>query len=1097
MIKCTANYCKSNSNFVIAGINKNDMTVPYGQAIKIVKNIINRGSCSGVSNFLQAHYNYVSELDTFSSLVSSEKVNWNSVIKGAEDSFDNPALDFYYNVIEEYLGEYAFVRQLIIPEVPINEIIDKSKEEFENCCYDFYIPQVNIVIEIDGKQHEKLKMQDKAREDCFKGQTIRINTYDIRTRSTQLKSIMEGLYNKLAISENINAYKNNLDGMGISKSKIELIQISRLEMCLLEMLKAGMLNFVDEWHIGVIGAEKRILELAIEDLLHWFNMIFKLQKQNVKLPNYKVNDENEKNILIDIDIYKRYDQTLLKENYEKVYIRNDYFETYQKNYYTVEYDELYTYNLDAQNEEDKKNLSNILNNIFKYDKFRNGQIEIIMNILNGNNTIGILPTGTGKSLCYQIATLLQPGISIIVCPLKSLLKDQMDSMQNKFITNNIKIDSSMNGEKKSYVLKNISKLKYQMIWVAPERLQSDEFRIILQELSFINAVKYAVIDEVHCMSEWGHNFRTSYLQLIKTFRSYLPKVVMVGLTATASDRVIKDIKIEFGINDEKNIITTLDFIRKELEFEVYNCDEKEKKKILEGLLANLQSSRNVLQKCGEDTNSGIVFSPFATGYRGCQHLSYETRKMYPNFENEIKYYIGSNKMDDTLKINVQNEFKNNEATLLFATKAFGMGIDKPNIRYIIHFGIPNSIEALYQEVGRAGRDGKKAICYIIHSRADYKDRYEKEVLFNADSSPWEIEKLLGVKTKKGSWGRGDVFDQLMLFYKNDYIDEENQIYDIYKNYIEGNNEFKIAENDSDEKEKYIYKLALLGIVKDWTISYNPKVIQGRCENLSVEQIKRNVESYIGKYEYGFSFNNLNPMRYSTIINIMQSEKNSVYKYIKIICTWYRENILYSRRKAIEQIDEFISSLESGKRCTNEFNNKIYNYFSPTDYNIILKYIFGELANYMSVLNLLLDENNKAVEREKLVAMKEALNRALVTNRPNLITNLFQIFIKMLLGEYEITENDGSLEECIKDILISRNRKDIYIKILQISKNLNDEYKNTISMLLMRNFNSRSELTLNYNYLKNEKVLEEIIRINLEKIEKLERDVVYGSGKNEY
>lgn len=446
-----------------------------------------------------------------------------------------------------------------------------------------------------------------------------------------------------------------------------------------------MITFEKEWNFEVYGAEKEIVKLAVKDLFYWFDLIFKLQKLNVRFPDYDINNKQKKNFVIDIDNYKRYDQTMLQEENDKIYIRTDYFESHQKNYYVVECDKSYRYNLDFKNINDVQNLKEVLNNIFGYSDFRTGQLEIIMNALNGNNTIGVLPTGTGKSLCYQIAALLQPGITIIICPLKSLLKDQMDSMQNRYITNNVKLDSTMNGEGKSVVLQNIKKLKYQMIWIAPERLQSEEFRNALLELALYDATKYAVIDEVHCMSEWGHNFRISYLQLVKTFKKYSPNIVLLGLTATASDRVLKDVKIEFEIDDEKNIITTLDFIRKELEFEVYNCEENNKKKILEMLLNKLQTSRNVFEKNGENTNSGIVFSPFARGPKGCIELTNNILKIYPKFKNEIKYYIGNDEMEDETKTKVQNGFKQNDITLLIATKAFGMGIDKPNIRYIIHF----------------------------------------------------------------------------------------------------------------------------------------------------------------------------------------------------------------------------------------------------------------------------------------------------------------------------------------------------------------------------------------------------------------------------
>lgn len=238
MIRYTASYCKINSNFIIAGIDTCDIDIPYMQAIKIVKNIINRGSYSLMSKFLQTQYKY--ELlsdDEYDAFVNSEKLNWHNVIKGAEESLDNPALDFYYNVLDEYLGEYVFVKQLILPEAPINEVIAKPKKEFENCSYDFYIPQINVVIEVDGKQHQTSKIQDDMRDKAFNGTVIRIDANDIRTRNDNLKKAMDVLYQRLINNELINIYKKNLDGKEIPKYKIELTQIIRLEMCFLEMLK--------------------------------------------------------------------------------------------------------------------------------------------------------------------------------------------------------------------------------------------------------------------------------------------------------------------------------------------------------------------------------------------------------------------------------------------------------------------------------------------------------------------------------------------------------------------------------------------------------------------------------------------------------------------------------------------------------------------------------------------------------------------------------------------------------------------------------------------------------------------------------------------
>lgn len=1100
MKKYSANYCKSNSNFIIKGIKENNKNIEYMQTIKIVKNIINRGIPTKMSKYLQQKYSYDLENDeNYLRLFTNEKQEWSKTIKGAENSIYNPALVFYNEIIEEYLGEYGFIKNLIIPEIEVNEILDSPIKELERRTDDFYIPQLKLDIEIDGLQHNKTVNDDRSKDLLQKRngiKVIRIKTEDLVNKTNNLKVMMDEIKRAVSNSQIINEYKN----IETSQEKIELIQIIRLQIAILELLKTGNLDFDNKWNLNVIGADKNVVETAIEDLKIWFDMIFKLQKIEKNIPNYTINESEKKSIKIDIDIFKKYDDSLDDENI--IYIRNDYFEDEEKNYYKVECDKKYKYNLHIEDKKDKENLLNIIKNIFGYDEFREKQAEIIMRELNGKDTVGILPTGQGKSMCYQIATILQPAITFIVAPLKSLLKDQKDNMKKIFITNNEKIDSSMNANERKKVLNNINKAKYQMIWISPERFQSDDFRETILNINKENEVGYAVIDEVHCISEWGHSFRPSYLLLIKTIRKYMPEAVLIGLTATASSKVIKDIKIEFEINDEA-IITTTDFIRKELKFQVVNCEESQKESILFQKMKKLQDDYLVLDN--ENNKPGIVFSNFAGGDRGCVKLVGKIASLQENrqYKKNIDYFIGSNKPDtymddkefDKHKEKVQDRFKKNELSLLIATKSFGMGIDKENVWYIIHYGMPNSIEELYQEVGRAGRNGKTAYCYVLHSKSNYKDG-EKQEFYSANT---EISKIKERTYDRKNWGRGDAIDQMKLLFENIDENEIKSIYGLYNKYIKGNNSFIIEEKNRDNIitniQKYIYKLSLLGIVTDWSITYSSNVIfKGSCETLTNEQIRQNIEKYINKYELNFSFDKLENKEYKSIKNIMDnnSPKDDIYNYIKVICTWYNENILYNRRKAIQEVDNFLTDIKNKGDCTEEFNKKIYDYFRNDDYAIGLQKITEnnkEFENDFITALKQLYKNNEILDIEGIKSVRTSLGRFLIENRNNYALYLLEGIIELIINNDNMHDED--FESALESASKSNSNNEIYEMILHISQKMSGENKIKLGNVIMKYFNTREQLTKNYEVLNNNKALLEVININFNKISKMEGDVING------
>ena len=324
-----------------------------------------------------------------------------------------------------------------------------------------------------------------------------------------------------------------------------------------------------------------------------------------------------------------------------------------------------------------------------------------------------LPTGSGKSLCYQLASILQPAPSFIVSPIISLMQDQITELNNFYFTRAECINSNKTANEKTEILKNFSNRKYFYLFISPERFQNKDFRAKLKKLPVIS---YAVVDEAHCLSEWGHDFRTSYLTLVDTIRSHCNKdITFIALTATASLSVLKDLKLAFGITNETNVKTPLSYARDELEFHVIDSTRKTQKVLIEKI-------KNI--KALDENYATLIFTPYASQYDfGCIGVCNFLRKEIQN-EN-IEFYSG--KMDDTDKINIQDGFKNNEFKFLVATKAFGMGVNKNNIKYTFHYGIPSSLEALYQEAGRAGRAKQifkgtnKAQCYILFSKESHAD----------------------------------------------------------------------------------------------------------------------------------------------------------------------------------------------------------------------------------------------------------------------------------------------------------------------------------------------------------------------------------------
>jgi ATP-dependent DNA helicase RecQ len=330
----------------------------------------------------------------------------------------------------------------------------------------------------------------------------------------------------------------------------------------------------------------------------------------------------------------------------------------------------------------------LLKKYYGYDSFREGQEKIISSILEGKDTFAIMPTGAGKSICYQIPALIMKGITIVISPLISLMKDQVDSL-NEIGVNATYINSSLDQyEVQERILMALSG-HIKLLYVAPERLESESFCALLKGLD----ISMIAIDECHCVSQWGHDFRPSYRSIAPLIKKLGEKPVVSAFTATATSEVKEDVVKLLGLK-MSNVYTT-GFDRKNLFFSVIRGENKK-----DYLLKYLENNKDQV---------GIIYASTRK----------EVDNIYEGFAKKGysigRYHAG---MSDSDRTKAQEDFLYDNVNIIVATNAFGMGIDKSNVRYVIHYSIPKNMEAYYQEAGRAGRDGETSECILLFGAQD-------------------------------------------------------------------------------------------------------------------------------------------------------------------------------------------------------------------------------------------------------------------------------------------------------------------------------------------------------------------------------------------
>jgi ATP-dependent DNA helicase RecQ len=329
----------------------------------------------------------------------------------------------------------------------------------------------------------------------------------------------------------------------------------------------------------------------------------------------------------------------------------------------------------------------ILKKYFGYDKFRPLQDEVIQSILDGEDALVIMPTGGGKSLCYQIPALMMEGVAIVVSPLIALMKDQVEGLQANGV-NAAFLNSSQSAQVQNEIIEDVHEGKIKLLYVSPEKLVSQEFYYLLLELN----INLFAVDEAHCISVWGHDFRPEYSKMAYLKKQF-PLVPIVALTATADSLTQKDIVRQLGLGEPKLFLSSFD--RPNLSLKV--VPGKDKFKSILGFLRQ------------RPHQSGIIY---CLSRKACEGLSEKLRNSGVN----ANYYHAGLSPDE--RAQRQDAFINDDTPIICATIAFGMGIDKSNVRWVIHYNLPRNIESYYQEIGRAGRDGLKADTLLFYSFSD-------------------------------------------------------------------------------------------------------------------------------------------------------------------------------------------------------------------------------------------------------------------------------------------------------------------------------------------------------------------------------------------
>ena len=1086
-IKFTAGYLDWELNFCIENLSERKVEkIPL--SILLTEKILLRGVPTKLSSFLKnklEKYYSKEEItkNTHPYLIGNKRQIWTdkTILGNPDDLKDNPAVIFYQNLNKD-LDEYGFVSNLIYPEFEITEFCPeiKKRKMLSKTIVDFFIPNAKLVIEIDGNQHENSILLDQARDKVLEEYeilTIRIKTQSIRNRDNDYFDKINLIKSRLSLSNSIKKYKISFENKSFEQESYSftVTAICRFQILIIELLKLGTLKFQDrEWKISVnsdVICDFNWVQIATEDIFEWLHPISIINDEKVILPKLKINyckKDNHPNdyLPIDFKLFERVDEKKTNIVSVKSYYINKIMLD-EKTFDFADYNESQSNdlkNIVIKNLDKKRDpLNKILYQLYGYQTFKEGQFYIIENILKQVNTLGLLPTGGGKSLCFQMPSILQLGCCIVVCPIKALMKDHVDELDFFGFKGRAEfISGDKTAKERNAIYDKIRSGKVQFIFISPERMQTEDFRNVLIELDNKTLISYLAIDEVHCLSEWGHDFRPSYLALANTVSSILKlDIPIISLTATASPNVLKNIISELNI-EEENVIFRMQNSRPELNYEVQNTNDKNNY-----LLKNITEMKNLGSL--SEKQAGIVFTMHVNGDLGCSKIEQDIKKYNKDITTGI--YCGDkpnnwtekevNEKFDDYKIRIQNQYKNNETQLMCATKSFGMGINKPNIRFSIHYGIPSSMEALYQESGRTGRDGKTAKNIILFT--DEKNKIPEEI-FDPKTN---LEDLYLYSTSGKRNEQGDFKNQLFLATNprnNQTITKELENINNLLTKLENNNS-KLIELFS-EHEVNLYRLLQLGIVIDWQVKdFFRNIYLVSYGLITDKEIATNVLKQIKKYlrsapEIEFHQNEIEEIIKSASINKRE-------ELIRYLLEWNNDNFLYMRRQSLKTLYDYTKEFkDTGAK---EFKKKVENYFKVDGKaRAIEQYMDKDYDVTPNHLKEILQKDDKLIPEDQVKELIFILARFLESYQNNPWLNLLSSMCRLINKSFDNPDGKVRLYNFITEAKKSSNNwKNTLEQLLDFAKTLNDEDKLTLSQVLQPHLDNYDELIMLHKYLQDD------------------------------
>ena len=1077
-----------------------------------------------------------------------------------------------------------------------------------------------LIVEIDGAKFHSNPSQ--AQLDNFRDKSTK-ETKWITKRITDLNATDFATWIKRSNSLKIidNNYNKELSGnwLDILQLTLSPFAIAKVQKTIIELILSNNLDLkAKQWSILAIERDVPCVALAIEDLKQHYHNLFALAGKEQHFPTIdlqvlstlefansklhktqpevidKFQSENEYDLIIDISVLLR--RGIVKSEIpfngkNKAIIRSSHYVNSERKLYTSDFIDYKPITIKLENEiyEDipkaKESLTYFLQNIFRKEGFREGQLPILNRALQGKSVIGLLPTGGGKSLTYQIASLLQAGVTMVIDPIKSLMQDQYDNLVKNGIDSCNFINSKLTREEKTIATNQVTESKVLFTFVSPERLQIEEFRLSLQDMYKNNVYfSYCVIDEVHCVSEWGHDFRTSYLSLGRNAIEHCKTknkqtIPIFGLTATASFDVLSDVERELSINeiDTEAIVRFENTNRTELQFQIVNTavdfdreekilkieDEKEIKyqtikgdvkqltalqkqsellkvvELIPATLLKLNEQANSISKWTKekfsvegslpnikiekfDTNSfyslseyhntsiykngGIVFCPHRTHLFGVtdkfkfdkydddiydeQGNIIHRRGEFILDENgnkvklpllkrkavadalmktgkyEVGVFMGSSDEDEkvgkeieTESFDNQRKFIENEQNIMVATKAFGMGIDKPNVRFTVHINIPASIESFVQEAGRAGRDRKMALSTIIFNEQKiaifnqkFYEKLESEISeealkllkkfknqkFYKEEVP-EILKAIGNEEliqndKKIIENLGEIFtdkDNLLYFHNNSFKGKEKELIVINEllEEILLPNKNKLWDLSEELNEETGEEELRLSVFNNWLNIFDGN--NGKIGGINLVNLNRSFHNIVCSQKYS-----------NQIINVVISkiqDKHIEFNNVELLKQWLEVRGSEASESGIEQrlseIDfhqeinpEIVIPFANRYADKNIFQEEFKALFKTTitekaSDEVIFKSIEGTFENYLKnvkeKLNIEIDTDESDLETLKQLYYSPR-------KKPDTDKAIFRLSSIGIIDDYTVDYNT----KCYK-IRTLKKTDDEYIEHLKV------------------------------------------------------------------